>query len=316
MEKTKSLLNGIDLPKRVEMKIYCFALCLFVTSYTFAQTDTTKKEFYPLNIGNVWQYRDESNAVSTEKIIGDTVVDGIQYFLLIHSLQTSGGLMRIDSLFRVINRRGGPYWGDSCGGNNLYELSIYHLGEEDSTSWKICDGLYLEQFVRYNGISVMNIFGQAREVMDFDYGGIAEGGDTLWFYGARLAKGIGMIEEQHYEWSYMILQGAIIDGVQYGTIVSVDEMPVTIPENTILYPNYPNPFNPTTKIRYSVPNTSLIFIKIYDVLGNEVATLVNEHKPAGTYEVNWDAGNFPSGVYFYKLQTENYIAVKKMLLMK
>lgn len=312
----RSLLNGINLPKRVGMKIYWFALCLFVTSYTFAQTDTTKKEFFPLNIGNVWQYRDQNNLLANQEVVDDTVIDGIQYFLLIHSLQTSGGIMRIDSLFRVINRGGGPYWGDSCGGNTPYESSVYHLNEEDSTVWRNCTGLYLEQFVRYNGISVMNIFGQPRDVMDFDYGGIVESGDTLWFYGARLAKGIGIIEEQHYEWSYLILQGAIIDGVQYGTIVSVDDTPIRIPQNIILYPNYPNPFNPITKIRYSVPCLTRIQIKVYDVLGNEIETLVNEEKPAGNYEIIWNAVNLPSGVYFYQMRAGDFTQIQKMILLK
>ena len=89
----------------------------------------------------------------------------------------------------------------------------------------------------------------------------------------------------------------------------------------ILFQNYPNPFNPTTKIRYTIPSvgTSLmkfVQLKVYDVLGNEVATLVNEEKPAGSYELTWNAGNLSSDIYFYRIQTRNFIETKKMLLLR
>jgi polyhydroxybutyrate depolymerase len=84
--------------------------------------------------------------------------------------------------------------------------------------------------------------------------------------------------------------------------------------------NYPNPFNPVTTIKYSFPKLSFVTIKIYDVLGSEVATLINEEKPAGNYELNWSAasaaGGLPSGVYFYQLRAGNYVETKKMVLMK
>jgi len=83
-----------------------------------------------------------------------------------------------------------------------------------------------------------------------------------------------------------------------------------------LYQNYPNPFNPSTRIEYEIPEVSFVTVKVYDVLGNEVATLVNEEKPAGTYQVEWDASRFPSGVYFYQLKVGGFIKSKKMILLK
>ncbi|MCW8811038.1 MAG: T9SS type A sorting domain-containing protein, partial [Ignavibacteriaceae bacterium] len=80
--------------------------------------------------------------------------------------------------------------------------------------------------------------------------------------------------------------------------------------------NYPNPFNPSTKIKYSVPQSSQVQIKIFDVLGNEIETLVNEEKRAGTYEINWNAINLPSGVYFYQLRAGEFVSTKKMILLK
>jgi len=80
--------------------------------------------------------------------------------------------------------------------------------------------------------------------------------------------------------------------------------------------NFPNPFNPSTKIKYSVPQMSNVVIKVFDVLGNEITTLVNEEKPIGTYELDWNAANLPSGVYFYQLKAGSFVETKKMVLMK
>jgi hypothetical protein len=80
--------------------------------------------------------------------------------------------------------------------------------------------------------------------------------------------------------------------------------------------NYPNPFNPTTTIEYQLPASSKVTLKVYDVLGNEVATLLNEEKQAGIYEVMFDASNYSSGVYIYRLQAGSFIEIKKMVLMK
>jgi hypothetical protein len=84
----------------------------------------------------------------------------------------------------------------------------------------------------------------------------------------------------------------------------------------ILHQNYPNPFNPTTNIQYTISNRQFISIKIFDVLGIEIETLANEEKPSGTYEINWNAENLPSGVYFYKFQAGAHFETKKMILMK
>jgi len=80
--------------------------------------------------------------------------------------------------------------------------------------------------------------------------------------------------------------------------------------------NYPNPFNSTTKITYQVPEMSLVTLKVYGILGNEIATLINEEKPVGTYDLNWNAANLPSGVYFYRLQAGSFVETKKMILLK
>ncbi|MBL7128655.1 MAG: DUF362 domain-containing protein [Ignavibacteria bacterium] len=87
-------------------------------------------------------------------------------------------------------------------------------------------------------------------------------------------------------------------------------------ESYKVYQNYPNPFNPTTNIRYEIPRGGFVKLVVFDALGKEVTTLVNEKLNAGSYEVDWDGTDYPSGVYFYKLITDGFVDVKKMVLVK
>ncbi|MEJ2103130.1 MAG: T9SS type A sorting domain-containing protein, partial [Ignavibacteriaceae bacterium] len=89
-----------------------------------------------------------------------------------------------------------------------------------------------------------------------------------------------------------------------------------LPKEYNLYDNYPNPFNPTTIIKYDIPKNGLVTLKVYDILGSEVVTLVNEEKTVGRYEVLFDASSLASGVYIYHLKAEKYISAKKMILLK
>jgi hypothetical protein len=91
---------------------------------------------------------------------------------------------------------------------------------------------------------------------------------------------------------------------------------IEIPSQFRLEQNYPNPFNPSTKIRYQIPDLSYISLKVYDVLGKEVATLIDEEKSAGVYEVEFNAMHVPSCFYFYSLISEGFVETKKMLLVK
>lgn len=91
---------------------------------------------------------------------------------------------------------------------------------------------------------------------------------------------------------------------------------LTIPDNFSLSQNYPNPFNPSTRIRYTLSEVSFVTLKIYNILGKEVATLVNELKPSGTFEVTFNAHRLASGVYFYSLHAGNFVKTKKLILLK
>lgn len=88
------------------------------------------------------------------------------------------------------------------------------------------------------------------------------------------------------------------------------------PESYELFSNYPNPFNPSTTIRYALKGNGFTTLKIFNIQGKEIATLINEEKPAGIYEINFDGLNLSSGTYFYKLHSGNYSETRKMLLIK
>ncbi len=101
--------------------------------------------------------------------------------------------------------------------------------------------------------------------------------------------------------------------------IGITQISTNIPSGYLLGQNYPNPFNPVTKIRFQIPvgnGRDRSIMKIYDVIGREISTLVNEILSPGTYEVNWDASNYPSGAYFYRLSTGNFIQTKKMVVLK
>jgi hypothetical protein len=106
-------------------------------------------------------------------------------------------------------------------------------------------------------------------------------------------------------------------GIYYNpVVVSIRNISTEIPEIFSLSQNYPNPFNPSTVIRFQLSVAGNASLKIIDLLGREIATLVNEKLDAGTYKVDWNASEFPSGVYFYRLTAEGYGETRKMLLIR
>ncbi len=113
-------------------------------------------------------------------------------------------------------------------------------------------------------------------------------------------------------YSSNLIKGAVINGVVYGdTIVTSVKFPNNLTLSYKLFQNYPNPFNPTTKINYSIPHLEYVTLKIYDILGRLVTTLVKGKKQAGNYIAEFNGGNLSSGVYFYKIRAGNFVKTKK-----
>jgi hypothetical protein len=115
------------------------------------------------------------------------------------------------------------------------------------------------------------------------------------------------------KYAYRLKQVDFDGSFEYSNVVNVD---LTAPTVFALEQNYPNPFNPSTTITYSIPQNSFVTIKVYDIIGNEVATLVNQTQSAGKYDIRFDASNLGTGVYLYSIKTDNFTSTKKMILMK
>ncbi len=174
-----------------------------------------------------------------------------------------------------------------------------------------------------NGITNLNPYSinviNYNEIYIGDYKSIylsTNGGDN-WYsiQGPSNSNGIHSVEK--YSEGYLIIASG--KGIYKNTTpVSVHEENSELNSilNYSLCQNYPNPFNPNTNIQYEISSKQFVTLKVYDVLGNEVATLVNEEKPAGNYEVEFDASNLSSGVYYYQLRSGDFVQTKKMILMK
>jgi hypothetical protein len=115
------------------------------------------------------------------------------------------------------------------------------------------------------------------------------------------------------KYSYRLKQIDLDGSYEYSNVVEIN---IGVADKFELLPNYPNPFNPTTKIKYAIPTEMHVTLNVYDVLGRKVATLVNKKQNAGNYEVVFNAGNLPSGIYFAKITAGTYSAVRKMMLVK
>jgi len=115
------------------------------------------------------------------------------------------------------------------------------------------------------------------------------------------------------KYSYRLKQVDFLGTYEYSNPINVD---INSLDEFVLDQNYPNPFNPSTMISFNLPQNAFVTLKVYDVLGNEVVTLVNEEKPAGSYEIDFNAAKLSSGIYFYTLRAGSYKQTKKLILMK
>jgi hypothetical protein len=174
-----------------------------------------------------------------------------------------------------------------------YYLKIISLdtsGSFDLYIDKIIDG-YLQVMVYFDSIVVQN---QTNAICDLTF-------------------------DQNFELKMDYNGDGTIDSIITPSIVGNienDNRSNSLPAYYHLDYNYPNPFNPTTKINYALPKSAFVELKVYNILGQEIATLVNADKPAGYHEVNFNASNIPSGIYFYRLQAGDFVQTRKMILLK
>ena len=217
-------------------------------------------------------------------------------------------------------------------GTNIQQIT-HTSGDEWSPSWspdgnKILFGYSSDGNYASNEIFKMNSDTTEREQLTINNNW---DGSPRWSPdGSRICYTSDISAYQHWEVYIMNNDGSNIKRVTNtssdATAISPVWMPIDSSTSIIegdlfsktfqLYQNYPNPFNPSTKINFSIPELTFVTLKIYDVLGNEIETLVNDEKPIGTHTIEFDATDLPSGFYFYTLKTEEFTYSKKMVLIK
>lgn len=295
------------------MKKIVLVLGLFVilSINTFSQQD-----FFPLEVGNYWQFKGthyssfDSSWVFYDniEILKDTLLGNppivykkIKSIILPPFYIDSIQYLRYDSTINSVVEF--HIWDDTS--NTLFNYNAQLF--ECWSAWykEIC-------YVSFDTTSLFN---------NTEFSKTYHGG-TIPTFTYKLLKNFGpilIIDDQSYViTSYTVyeLVYAKINGIEYGQFVSVDDKNLDIPSEFSLSQNYPNPFNPNTKISYLLPNAGNVTLKVFDVLGKEVATLVNEEKQVGSYEVQFDGNRLTSGIYFYQIKTGDFTETKKMILLK
>ncbi|MCG6960091.1 T9SS type A sorting domain-containing protein [bacterium BMS3Abin03] len=277
---------------------------------------------YPLATGNKWIFNEYGYSydpfsksalrITTREVLQDTVApNGKQYYLLKDETRFGGYFLeRVDSLegkvYRYdesLNSSGYEYVTDDLLAEVGDTVSSFRMGYGKGIFTIVLDKTTFNKwnlkksklvFVNYSFIHPP-VYSLTQDI----------GLDSVYYY-------------YDFGEGWVILKGCIINGIVYGdtTVVSVDDTKPSVVNSFGLEQNYPNPFNPTTKISWQSPVGSWQTLKVYDILGNEISTIVNEYKPAGEYEVEFDATDLPSGVYFYQLKAGNFIKTNKMILLK
>jgi hypothetical protein len=204
-----------------------------------------------------------------------------------------------------------PGFGGTWDNNELGPLAVVHyenLFHMWYTGWNHADFIQIGYATSPNGIDWIKV-----SVV------LGHGDPGNWDDGAvALPFVIVDVEDTLYKMWYGGTDGILFQ-TGYATsdlIVSVEEIADIVPIKFILHQNYPNPFNPVTKIKFTIPTVAVVQLKVYDVLGNEVATLVNEEKPVGEYEVEFSGSDLTSGIYFYQLKAGSITKTKKMILLR
>ncbi len=290
-------------------KIIVFLLLLLTSQVSFS-TDTSAVKYLPLAVGNKWVFYlywwmpYPGYGYTSARITKDTVLNGKHYFYL-------DGIDFLNQWIRFDTLTGNLY---KPGGNG----SCIHPYEEllDSLASKMTDTFYHCTKQSSDGR-------RCSDTANFTMGGIQYKAKRFWDVSAlesterRFGRNLGFVGASvgEYYVHYYELRGCVINGVLFGdTTIPLGLQPIStnIPEKFSLYQNYPNPFNPSTKIKFDIPYSPFegqrsaleegkgdVKLVVYDILGKEITTHVNQQLQPGTYEVEWDGSNYPSGVVFF-----------------
>jgi hypothetical protein len=285
-----------------------FLIILFIVLNAFAEAQLVA----PLNLNNSWIYENELGVRKKQTIVDTSFIkDNIKYCKV--WIQTQTHLNGYNEFIRL-NQDSFYVWRNEPNPDSVYEEPYYKKNVQLGEMWLILGDTTAS-------VTVINIFptvvfGVSVNMKILKYigsGGLTEI-DRWW------TEEFGRHVDIDF-WGFVLtsLKGCIIDGVAYGDTVFYNPVGVSEEKTLVkytLFQNYPNPFNSNTVINYSLPSTTFVRLTLYNNLGEEVKELVREEQSAGIYEHLFDAVDLPSGVYFYRLQTANYVVTKKMVLLR
>lgn len=275
-------------------------------------------ELYPLSVGNKWIYNYQwidwisyhSPDIFSREVISEVVKpNGKMYYEIIENMGMEDTVYeRIDTLEGKIYR-----YEEYCpGSEQLIEDLVMDVGDSSFASrFDYCNEYGRTELTSEQSFSKWDLDGVKHNYFYV----------TLVTAEYSLASKIGLeyfkLSDDNGEKTYS-LKGMVINDIVYGdtTITSLRNDISSTPDKFELSYNFPNPFNPKTRIKYSIKEAGLVKIKVYDVLGSEIKILVDEVKEAGFHSVEFDGSNLPSGVYIYSLKVNGYNASKKMILLK
>ncbi|MEO8512560.1 MAG: T9SS type A sorting domain-containing protein [Ignavibacteria bacterium] len=272
----------------------------------YAQVDACN--YYPLKAGNVWVYQFSSSFGSSYKLkksLSSTVIsNGHKYYYI------DNNYIRIDSNNANVYQQS---TGNGCPWSLNEKMTDSLATRLNDTAKRNC-GADINRCIDTN---IRIKFGISMRTKHIIYQNAGNSGN-LYARGFGIISGYGGSGQNL--WGIELL-GCVIDGVVYGDtsmLVGINQISTEIPKKFQLQQNYPNPFNPVTKIKFNISRTSsaLTFLSVYDILGHEVAVLVNEQLRPGSYEADWNASAYPSGVYYYKFESGSFSETKKMVLIK
>jgi hypothetical protein len=271
-------------------------IILFFSSSVFAQYPQMD---FPLQVGNRWQYTEFPGYYCESQALIDTLMpNGLIY------TQVQGDLFH--GFFR--NGSGKVFiYDSSMNDESTYYDFTHTVG--DTLSLYINNGDTTITIVYEEGTYIM--FGQQRHYMSF----FTKSSSSSAYAIEEVTDGLGFTSF-HGEVLSFGLSGAIINGIQYGTILDVEDGEINRPRRFELLQNYPNPFNPVTTICFNLSKNGEVQLVVYNILGRKIAILLNKKMPPGRHAVEWNASNYGSGLYFYRLTAGELSEVRKMLLVK
>lgn len=294
--------------------IFIFLILIIFSPNTFYAHNSSDSllSFYPLQIGDQWIYDELSisdNEIETHQwkleVIKDTLMPNNKVYKMIgNSFSDNFVFERVDTTqFRIYEYNAAM---DSTDFEDIKLDFNQNPGDTLQTSfWTII----------FEGDSTVEYFGETH--LSRTYGhqyGFAG-------YEDNYIKNIGLYKVTtagDFFTSESNLKGAVINGEVFGdtTLTAVNESEPGQIKDFNLYQNYPNPFNPATNIRYAIPKSGIVKLKVFDLLGREISTLVNKFQSRGNYKVEFNGSNLSSGVYFYRVKFMDKILTKKFLLLR